>query len=187
MQNFSARIDACNLLDIETSGPKFRWRGQETDNGPIRMRLDRVLVNQQWKLIFRDAKVDVLPNLHGDHNSLFLAPSPIPPRGNKPFRGLATWTAHTHFHDTFITAWRPFVESIVDATANFQKIFTEWNHNMFGNIAKNKRRTEARILGIQKLINPPASLRRLESDLKLYYTQHLKWKESLWFQKSIMD
>lgn len=155
---FSNRINACNLFDIDIYGPKFTWRGQETETGPIRMCLDRALANQNWRLQFKDARVNVLHNLHGDHNPLLLLPCVISPKGNKPFSGLATWTSHTLFHDAFITAWRPLKDSIVEATDNFKKLFTHWNETVFGNISHNKRRTEARILGIQKLANPSAHL-----------------------------
>lgn len=59
---FTSRIESCYLNQTTTIGPKFIWRDQATETGNIRMRLDRVLVNQHWQTLLTNSHVSVLPN-----------------------------------------------------------------------------------------------------------------------------
>lgn len=69
---FSDRINNCNLITMASSGPWFTLKGQTTDNGHIRMRLDRSLINEAWQTLLGSASLVVLPCLHGGHCPLLL-------------------------------------------------------------------------------------------------------------------
>lgn len=45
--SFCSMIQDCNLLDAGFQGGKFTWK-----NGRLQQRLDRVLINIQWRLKF---------------------------------------------------------------------------------------------------------------------------------------
>ena len=76
-------------------------------------KLDRVLINDQWLLVFRDARVENLPIIGSDHGTivLYLNKRNISFKA-KPFRCEGFWSHVPGFIDVVKDAWNtPFVES----------------------------------------------------------------------------
>ncbi|XP_058774782.1 uncharacterized protein LOC131649052 [Vicia villosa] len=71
---FKDRIDACNLLDLDSVGHRFTWKGPIFHGGGrIYERLDRVLSNDNWRLQFPQGFVKVFPRVDfSDHHPIVL-------------------------------------------------------------------------------------------------------------------
>ncbi|KAI9112878.1 hypothetical protein K1719_016195 [Acacia pycnantha] len=58
---FSDRIQACNLVDLGSVGPKFTWRGPKLNGGRrLFERLDRAIANGEFLSSFSDCSVQLL-------------------------------------------------------------------------------------------------------------------------------
>lgn len=66
MRNFCSMIQECNLLDASFQGSKFTWK-----SGRLQQRLDRVLINIEWRLKFQGAAVFHLPYFKLDHRPIW--------------------------------------------------------------------------------------------------------------------
>lgn len=66
MRNFCSMIQECNLLDASFQGSKFTWK-----SGRLQQRLDRVLINIEWRLKFQGAAVFHLPYFKSDHRPIW--------------------------------------------------------------------------------------------------------------------
>lgn len=61
--SFKECLDACNMIDIGFSGPRFTW----TNIREIQERIDRFFVNSQWCLMYLEARVVHLTRCHSNH------------------------------------------------------------------------------------------------------------------------
>ena len=64
---FRKVMEYCHLLDARFEGPNFTW-----SRGDLSMRLDRLIMNQAWRLQFPRAIVTHLYQYKSDHKHLLL-------------------------------------------------------------------------------------------------------------------
>lgn len=69
---FRERMDLCSLSDLGAVGPNFTWWGPMANNQRIRVRLDRAMASLDWRMMFAEANVTVLPRTDSDHLPLLL-------------------------------------------------------------------------------------------------------------------
>ncbi|KAL3016342.1 hypothetical protein AAZX31_06G208100 [Glycine max] len=67
MKAFKEVTEWYRLIDVGFEGPKFTWK-----RGNLQVRLDRMLVNQEWGLKFPRAKVTHLYYYKSDHRPFIL-------------------------------------------------------------------------------------------------------------------
>ena len=72
MEDFQVALEGCNLFDLGFQGYKFTWSNKRPGVANTKERLDRVVVNREWKDKFSASTL-----IHGfshafDHASLFL-------------------------------------------------------------------------------------------------------------------
>lgn len=80
------------LDDLKVVGQKFTWQRSIHGQPSIFKKLDRVVADVDWKLMFPNALVKVLPCIYANHNPLLLHSNGFPlGRGARPFRFEATW------------------------------------------------------------------------------------------------
>lgn len=83
-------LNQCKVMAASHNGRFFAWSRDDTAK-----RLDRLLVNLNWKLKFEEAELFHLPTLKYDHTLLWINFDDTPPnRHHRPFRFEATWLAH---------------------------------------------------------------------------------------------
>lgn len=72
---FQNRIDSCRLMDLDAIGHKFTWRGPMQQGGiRIYERLGGALRNDEWRVLFPDAQVRVLPRMEfSDHHPIIIS------------------------------------------------------------------------------------------------------------------
>ena len=49
MEDFQAALEGCNLFDLGFQGYKFTWKNKRPSAANTRERLDRAIVNHEWK------------------------------------------------------------------------------------------------------------------------------------------
>lgn len=50
-------INACKLMDIGASGPKYTWTNGRQGAPNVQKRLDRGLCNEDWRTLFLEGRV----------------------------------------------------------------------------------------------------------------------------------
>ncbi|KAI9108207.1 hypothetical protein K1719_020690 [Acacia pycnantha] len=73
-RKFRDWIEDCNLIDLNTQGPFFTWKGPKWEGlDRVYMRLDRCLCNNRWQENFANADIKVVPRLNSDHHPLLVS------------------------------------------------------------------------------------------------------------------
>ncbi|KAI9086148.1 hypothetical protein K1719_031869 [Acacia pycnantha] len=139
-RKFNDWIEECNLIDLETSGPFFTWKGPKWQGlERVYKRLDRGLCNIHWQEKFGEAIIRVIPKIGSDHHPLFVC-SDKENQGirKRNFRFEAAWQMHDGFEELLRSSWRG--EEVVNVKlASLQKDLLCWNKEVFGNIENRKR------------------------------------------------
>ncbi|KAF7839972.1 RNA-directed DNA polymerase [Senna tora] len=179
---FSHWINKAALLDLGFVGPKYTWQ-----RGDLSIRLDRALVNTEWRLKFPEATVTHLPKYKSDHCPLWIRSNPRAEvkRNNRPFRFLAAWTLNDSFSNVVKEAWARD-RDWGSAVREFYPLINEWNREVFGNIHSRKAKLQNRLQGLHKAIasRPSPYLCRVQNEVWKEYEAVLDEEESLWKQKS---
>jgi hypothetical protein len=67
MELFRDCLDACNLVDLGFSGPKFTWSNRQDAQCNVRVRLDRAVANGSFSSLFGDCGVENIITTSSDH------------------------------------------------------------------------------------------------------------------------
>ena len=186
---FAKWVQNCQLIDMGSKGPKFTWRGGVRNGGDrVYERLDRCFGNAQWRQMYQDANVIVLPRVKSDHHPILVELERKRGRvhsNDRPFQFEAAWLQHKEFAEFVNKSWETGSE-LPRALQNLTYRLKIWNKEVYGNIFQRKRRVLDRLGGVQKAIasrgNP--SLYQLEETLETEYRQILRQEEIHWYQKS---
>ncbi|XP_028117861.1 uncharacterized protein LOC114315447 [Camellia sinensis] len=91
-------------------------------------RLDRALCNTEWRTMFSEATVRVLPRTYSDHSPLIVYTqcmhnlNPL----NRPFRFEAAWMTHLGLIDVIKYSWTDMNHNLIDSTVDFTCKVKEW-------------------------------------------------------------
>lgn len=181
MKNFCDMILACNLLDAGFQGSPFTWK-----HGRLFQRLDRVLVNIQWRLKFQGANVFHLPFFKSDHRALLvqLKGRKKPNRHRRPFRFLAAWLTHEDFPNMMASSWQRNGQWC-NQIKYLQNSPYYWNRRVFGNIFERKQKLirELERLDDKLVACSSAELEECHKNLWGELERVLSQEEILWYQK----
>lgn len=188
---FREVLDDSGLIDLGSVRPSVTWKGSQVGNySRVFKRLGKAVCNPPWRTLFENASVGVLPRVKSDHHPILVdfrddLPQRIPRR---PFRFIAAWPRHPEFPKFIQSCW-PRDKSLSEGLGSFRDEVRLWNVNVFGNIHQRKRRTLARIGGIQKVTQRRSNpfLRRLDACLQRELDEIMVQEEMLWFQKLCSD
>ncbi|KAI9091051.1 hypothetical protein K1719_028321 [Acacia pycnantha] len=99
------------LIDMETNGPFFTWKGPKWDGlERVFKRLDRCLCNVNWLEEFVDAKARVIPKVGSDHHPILIKTMVEHPRaGVRNFRFEVAWQMHSDFEHFLRNSWKEMV------------------------------------------------------------------------------
>lgn len=81
-------MDHSGLVDIGFTGDIYTWNNKRVGGANIKQRLDRVLENIEWRLIFPKAILHHLTINKSDHKPIMLEIRPTNSSYPKPY---ATW------------------------------------------------------------------------------------------------
>jgi hypothetical protein len=187
--NFLDNINDCKLIDLGAIGTKFTWRGaQVSGHDRIFERLDRALSNDEWRIMFPEAIVKVLPRIDfSDHHPILIMLQGIhhTQRKNK-FRFEKAWMYHDTYKDLVKHQWNKN-DALPHNISHMEVELNKWKRNVFGSIHKRKTDLMNRINGIQRRQQVEKNnkfLERLERNLQQELNLILKQEEAMWFQKS---
>ncbi|KAI9108411.1 hypothetical protein K1719_020602 [Acacia pycnantha] len=161
-RKFNEWIQACDLIDVETKGPFYTWKGPKWEGlERVYKRLDRCLCNINWLEEFVDGEARILPRLCSDHHPLFvsLMPEVYVPR-EKPFRYEAMWQMHENFNQVLRESWRG-EDEIHRKLICLKQDLMLWNREVFGQVEGRKRRLLNRLNGIQCCLDRRSSDREV--------------------------
>ncbi|XLR40135.1 hypothetical protein S83_024842 [Arachis hypogaea] len=106
-QMFKNWINDCSLIDLSFVGTKFTWRGPQWEGHErVFKRLERALVNANWRIRFSEAKVDIFPRTNSDHYPILFNTQPREyNRRECPFCFEAMWNLHSEFKNFVKQNW----------------------------------------------------------------------------------
>ena len=186
---FARWVQECKLIDLGSKGPKFTWRGGcRNGYGRVYERLDRCFGNDQWRILFNNANVLVLPRVKSDHHPILVELKEVRTRfssSGRPFRFEAAWIHHNEFAGFLKDNWETATQLPSTLTTLTEQLRV-WNKLVFGNIFQRKRRVLARLGGVQKAIANRGNqfLYQLEDELATEYGRIIQQEELHWYQKS---
>lgn len=182
MIDFQNFVGDCDLVDAGFQGSPFTWQG-----GGLLQRLDRLLVNLQWRIRFEEAVVFHLPHFKSDHRAILvrLIRSERRNKRRRPFRFMAAWLTHADFGNFIKNNWRPNL-SWNNQIDSLQAGLRQWNREVFGDVFKRKKRLMKRLNRIAFQLGQYSSPHLEEAQQYLWreYEEVLKQEEIMWYQKS---
>ncbi|RYR47884.1 hypothetical protein Ahy_A07g033865 [Arachis hypogaea] len=100
-QRFRDWMNECSLIDLGYACTRFTWRGPVWEGREmVYKRLDRALVNADWRMRFKEAKVEVLTRTRSNHHPLLFTLEPQNQRcRDRLFRYEVMWKLHPEFDD----------------------------------------------------------------------------------------
>ncbi|KAJ1421151.1 Endonuclease/exonuclease/phosphatase superfamily [Sesbania bispinosa] len=111
---FAQVLESCRLIDIGAIGSKYTWFRKEHGGRSIAKRLDRVLVDCDWRLMMPDAFVEVMCRIKSDHAPIILHYSDSPAsKKDRPFQFLDAWASHEGYREVMINAWQGNHQGVV--------------------------------------------------------------------------
>ncbi|XP_021730835.1 uncharacterized protein LOC110697764 [Chenopodium quinoa] len=161
-KEFSDWVNNNQLIDLGCSGPEFTWCRGLSQAIFKASRLDRALVNDEWRLRYPEGAVPL-----------------------KPFRFQAAWIKQEKFEE-FVSASWDNTAPLFPFLKEFAQKLNHWNKVHFYNIFRKKYELWARLEGIQKALKAgaPMHILKLEEKLKKEMLDILEQEEIFWFQKS---
>ncbi|XP_020206760.1 uncharacterized protein LOC109791822 [Cajanus cajan] len=179
---FRKLVKECDLIDMGFQGSPFAWK-----RGNLYERLDRVLINLDWQVIFPHANVLHLHPLKSNHCPIMLKLGGMMNSRNhrRPFRFEAAWLTHPELPKVVYNGWNEQSEW-ANKMSSLQKCLANWNRTTFGNIFFKKQRLLRRLNGISTKLSHERNdfLEELSKKLWSEYEHVLIQEELLWFQKS---
>jgi len=184
---FGEVLSACNLTDLEAKGFKFTWHRHIQGVRHLAKKLDRALVDLEWRDKFPEAFVENLGRLHSDHHPILLRCGGLPMfKRERPFRFEVAWSTHKDYQEVVSGAWSVCEKDVLRGLDIVRDDSIIFNKFTFGNIFRNKRKILARLVRVQNCLDeqPTDSLAMLEKHLWKEYNMVLQQEELFWYQKS---
>ncbi|XP_042974883.1 uncharacterized protein LOC122306522 [Carya illinoinensis] len=73
MRMFREVVEDGQLFDLGWKGLKYTWSNRHEDSTFTKERIDRAFANSEWKSVYSESNVDVLPATCSDHCPLLLS------------------------------------------------------------------------------------------------------------------
>ncbi|VFQ83427.1 unnamed protein product [Cuscuta campestris] len=185
-------IQACELSEPQVKGSLFTWMGKRS-TGTVHRKLDRILLNVNFRNLFDDITTTILSRATSDHKPLILECKNSIFLGPKPFRYLNFWGYHKDFHDVVSKAWGSFgweagggMRGLASKLHNLKPILRDWSYVTFGDIFKNLDEAEQQAEeAVRKFEIDSSEENRIAMSLanaRLILTS--KKESQFWFQKA---
>lgn len=120
----------------------------------IHKKLDRVMCDNNWRMNFPEAVVEVLQRAHSNHHSLLLRC-----RGDRLFKFIDAWCTHEDYKHVVSNAWNRYVVDILTSLDSMKKDSIIFNKEVFGSIFRRKKELQFRITGLEKYLKTVDSVR----------------------------
>ncbi|XP_056685999.1 uncharacterized protein [Spinacia oleracea] len=160
MRNCMAK---CQLTEVKTIGRLYTWNNKQDGGNRVFSRIDRVLSNSAWDVMFPNAEALYLPEGTYDHCPMVLSSYPTMHQ-KKPFRFYNMWTSSDEFIPIVERNWSKYVYGCVMFKI-IQKL--KWikhdlkllNKTGYSNVDETKVQMQAHLAEIQdKLHSDPTNI-----------------------------
>ncbi|XP_050211620.1 uncharacterized protein LOC126661796 [Mercurialis annua] len=181
----------CNIKDLGSKGSKFTWIRGNGDRDPILERLDRVIANDSWSMMFVNTTIYTLLRECSDHAPILLDTDAVPNiqkrRNLRVKRFEAMWVRRDDCEEIVRSAWSQNNDS--EGMDAWDKIglclnnLSDWNKNMVGNLDGRIRGTHEKLFKLQQNalnFTEFEKLRKVEAEPD----ELLRCEEVLWRQRS---
>ncbi|XP_075640628.1 uncharacterized protein LOC142612415 [Castanea sativa] len=142
MEGFRDYLGRCGLFDLGYVGQQFTWCNGRLGNQRTKLRLYRIVRNEDWLWMYPKSSVHNFSMSIFDHCMLILALNLSQPR--KPVKKQlvfeAMWTREEGCRDVVESAWDPLWcdlgLTITDKLKRCLEQLQRWNMRVFGNVNK---------------------------------------------------
>ena len=192
MEDLNSCCTEAMLEDLKATGFHYTWDNNSSGDRFLTRKLDRVLVNPDWLSSFSFAEAAFLPSGSSDHSPVVVNLGVELYRRRVTFRFFNFWAAHPEFESIVVGIWNtPMDGSRLYQVCTKLKLLKEWlktfNGAHFKNLPNQSTLARQRLLDIQRQLSSSPnddSLRSLEREALLVYTNACKAEESFHAQKS---
>lgn len=101
--------DSC-LMDMELKGCKFTWVSNPREGTITKEKIDRVLVNWDWRLLYPKDIAVALPMINSDHSPIIIVPASLDTSGRR-FKFEAMWQEHPEFDYVLSNSWNSIADN----------------------------------------------------------------------------
>ncbi|CAM8924024.1 unnamed protein product [Rhodiola kirilowii] len=187
IENFIRALEDCNLTDLGFTGYPFTFSNHRVGEAKFQARLDRVVADDEWRLMFPRATVSHI-HLHASDHQLILLDTDrkCRMRRKKFFRFEAMWFDHSDYAKMMGDFWDNMGSGTAkwsDKLKSCKGMLKSWNHSTFGDVRKRIQKLKQELLEIK---SGPRSTEKLERERKVSEDLDI-WlarEETLWMQRS---
>nr|POE93748.1 hypothetical protein CFP56_30518 [Quercus suber] len=151
MANFRDCLDRCGLLDLGFAGQRFTWCNGRQGNQRTKLRLDRMVANDDWMRLYPEASVQHFSMSNSDHCLLVLVLKCKQVRKpmKKRFMFEAMWTREEGCREIIESVWDPLScdmgSTIMDKLRQCHDHLQCWNWRVFGHVKKVLKQKQSKL------------------------------------------
>ncbi|KAK4734155.1 hypothetical protein R3W88_008416 [Solanum pinnatisectum] len=154
--DFITCMDDCGMTDAGYIGNIHTWCNGRRGRNRINLRLDRVLQNDDWAILFPNIKVENLDRIGSDHNLMLMCCSKETHNFLKYFRFLNFWTEHKDFLSLVRSIWEPTVQnnhmwSLHQKLKTLSKELSKWSKECINNVFDKVITLEQEVSNLEEL------------------------------------
>ncbi|KAF9619089.1 hypothetical protein IFM89_005103 [Coptis chinensis] len=158
MQKFNQMLHDCSFMDMGFSGQMFTWSNNKKGRNKVLKRLDRVVCNLNWRILFPNVYVQHIANKESDNKILCIKLNPHMKWLRKPFRFEQMWLTDV--------SCKKVIEAGMDGSfqgsASFsfcrhlafcRKLLRSWNVKTFGHLDHKLKQIKSQIQELEDKLN----------------------------------
>ncbi|XP_057247549.1 uncharacterized protein LOC130589924 [Beta vulgaris subsp. vulgaris] len=187
MVGFRNALDECRLGELRFTGQWYTWERGNSPETRIRERLDRVVVNEEWRNIYPGAHVEHLVRYSSDHAAILMKSAmregPRKPSG-RGFKFETCWLLDEGCEEVVRGAWNATDGAVIqDRLREVARSLQGWSKVGFGDLKKKIEKVEKRLHEAQQEpISAASCAKCAEIELELD-NLHAK-NEAYWYLRS---
>lgn len=192
MRNFRNSLQDCGLHDLGFVGERFTFSNKRRGTAETKVRLDRAVVNRDWKRIFPDANLRVGFANASDHCPIILSTDAAKTHESRPvqsFRFEPMWLRDNTFNDKVKEAWESSKMdggTLSEVLQRCGRELDKWNKDKFGNVQKHIKSLKSQLEANSRKERTDQSIRtdqRISGELDEWFAR----EELLWKQRARLD
>ena len=189
MEDFRDCLNRCGLVDLGFIRQKYTWCNGHYGGERTKLRLDRVVANEDWMLRFRDSRVFHSSMSILDHCLIKLSLKREQSRRpqKKRFMFEAMWTKDTRCREVVESSWdfggNLSNVQLVDRLRNCKERLKSWNWSEFGNVNQLLRQKRDQLQHLESLNSLHGKAKEVQR-LKVEINEILTREEIMWNQRS---
>ena len=185
---FKQFVDEAGLMDMEIKGCRFTWMSNPRNGFITKERIDRLLVNWEWRQIYPNAIVTATPPISSDHSPLILTCKPKVGDGGL-FKYEMYLEDHEDCHRVIDEGWNveQFDEdpwgNLLGRFQSCKRTLTKWDKEQFKNAAQELSKLKRRLAQLLNTVDSEVNYVEV-NELKEKIKKLWDHEEKYWGQRS---